>query len=246
MILGEHEGELPGEWPPCKGDWSSSCGCRQAFARAVPEHRNIGAYCSKGHLRKWSDGDVEGHWIPHGKFLAGGEYEGVLPEWIFPDAHAGRGKRPYDIPENRKRLVRLQQQTCAICDTPPFKNYQDSVALLAWLAAYRTALFLRVRHYLNTIGTYDAEMWQLKLAPEFQFEVRKAVQDSHLQIDHGIPADRLEEIWAALKTKIRTFARNGPIFALCRECNNGRGGARWAALNDLCDAAYPASKPASI
>jgi hypothetical protein len=118
-------------------------------------------------------------------------------------------------------------------------------------------------------------MWQLKLAPEFQFEVRKAVQDSHLQVDHGIPADRLEEIWAALKTKLRTFARNGPIFALCRECNNGHGGrlpesrtqlielyakvyyggsiararldeARWAALNDLCDAAYPASKPASI
>jgi hypothetical protein len=220
----EFEGELPEHFPACEYRTGlTQCGSRTAVVRKAVGDIHVGVFCGAGHRRQFSDGLKSGYWVPQDLFAPGQPYEGVLPEWLFTfsDKKFGDG---FDIPERVKRDVLLKQDRCAICNRPPCPTNEPNRVAAEWLNEHAADLASRVRECLSPQRPVGFEDWFAKLTSDLKFEVSRRIRDSKLQVDHGFPRRILSAAKSNLSPKLTAFARSGPLFAVCRVCNNGRSG----------------------
>lgn len=223
MFQDQTEWELAGDWPRCPdtSEGPLPCGATARAARVFTAHRNIGFYCGNGHRLVWAH---KGQWIPHSVFLDGGEYPNLLPDYLLTHRQRRRRDNEFGIGDTARYRVSTATE-CEACGRPPFLAFDDAKALYKWIERHNGDLFDRIvaelRHASQPL---KYSQWLSRVSVDLRFEVTHAIRNSRLVADHGIPVAVLKLIWPAMSAALRNFARNEFVFALCDQCNRGRGG----------------------
>ncbi len=222
-LPGDFEIELPGDWPPCP-----ICTSDTRIALATMRHRGVGFFCGGGldQLQWEEDNGHKGLWIKHYHFWQGGRFEGLIPSHFVGVPKARDADRRFDINERRKEWIQSEQGACAGCGRPAMRDWHDRKKLLLWLKDYHPAIFndvmevVRVMQPPASMSTWFAEL--LKVRFDLTDAVGRAIKDSLLQADHGVPKAVLKHLWDSWDGPMRRAATNTLAFGYCRVDNNGK------------------------
>jgi hypothetical protein len=95
-----------------------------------------------------------------------------------------------------------------------------------WLRTYHPVTYREIhRHFQSNPGSRfpgDGTDWFALLPEDLRQKVKRLVDDSPLDADHGIPVALLVKIRNQLSSKQRELVRSKFTFELCRGCNRDR------------------------
>ncbi len=219
---GEFHVELPGDWPPCP-----TCASTTRVAVATIKHRNVGFFCGSLHRLDWEeDNGSTGYWVKHYHFWPGGQFEGLISHDFIGVPKAKNTDRRFDVNERRADWIHNEQRACAVCGVPAMRDWHDRKKLLFWLKEHHPDLFGEIMSVVNVMQPRPTlQNWFDGIAKGHQDvvgEINRRVQDSHLQVDHGVPKAVLNDLWGAWDVEMRRIATTTLAFGYCRPHNNGK------------------------
>ena len=197
------------------------CGETRRVIRYVPEGPHKGLFCFKGHHCKYG----EKEWIAAYEFEPGGDFCGILPEELEPTEEELKQKR-WHLGENFKERFRTKHTVCAhpMCKKPPLSGWQKCPPdeIFVWLQEHAADLHAKIVAELRAVQGLDFSKWTVALSTELRAEVIDRLNKSILNIDHGVPRKRGNQIWRGLSRPARLFFRENLVFHLCRKCNGNK------------------------
>ncbi len=217
--MAEIEFEVPGPHPPCRETvWDDGaprpCFSMERTILHVPTNMGKKLVCGRGHNQRRNKPFIAAYEFEPGEQFA----DIVLPEYL-PNAQRTRESR-WKIPSDAP-IYEQEVDTCVACGAPPYDLFggPDITQAWPWLESYAPELLARIHQQVAQHRGAALADWPSLIDEDLRRAIRERLDQSLLQVDHGVPKKVGNDLWVLLTPPERRLLQMSLLFKMCRRCN---------------------------